>query len=259
MLSLKIVNKDKQVLLEKTGKEELYLVYNAFYNDGDSIILTSNETGLYEVKLDAALDTCVVYLTGEYEFSIPFNEKKFCYPELSFSGEKNLISVRKAPAKAVNNYKNLALNVYDHHLNSTMFPHSFANVETRGESVFASRNAMDGNFASDSHGKWPYESWGINRNSEAEMTIDFGRPVKVDTLVLYTRADFPHDAWWTKATITFNDGESLVVDLEKKDGAQRFNIEEKIITSLTISSLIKADDPSPFPALIQLEAWGSEV
>ena len=54
MLSLKIVNKDKQVLLEKSGKEELYLVYNAFYNEGDSIILTSNETGLYEVKLDAA-------------------------------------------------------------------------------------------------------------------------------------------------------------------------------------------------------------
>ena len=139
-----------------------------------------------------------------------------------------------------------------------MYPHTYANVETRGESVFASRNAVDGLIAADNHGGYPWSSWGINRNPDAEMTVDFGRPVDISRLVFYNRADFPHDAWWTEGTVTFSDGSSVTLPFVKKDGAQGFSVEKKGVTSLTISHLIKADDPSPFPALVQIEAWGRE-
>lgn len=54
------------------------------------------------------------------------------------------------------------------------YPHATANVETRGESVFAAKNAIDGVRANRSHGEWPYESWGINMQDDAAMKLDFG-------------------------------------------------------------------------------------
>lgn len=54
------------------------------------------------------------------------------------------------------------LNPYDSHETKGIYPHAQANVETRGEAVFAARNAIDGVFANWSHGEWPYQSWGIN-------------------------------------------------------------------------------------------------
>ena len=131
-------------------------------------------------------------------------------------------------------------------------------METRGESVFAARNAIDGVAAVSSHGRWPYSSWGINRQDDAELTLEFGRPVDFDTIVLYTRADFPHDNWWIRGTFTFSDGTQEQVEMEKSSEPHRFAIARSGITWLKLGSLIKADDPSPFPALTQLEVYGQD-
>lgn len=40
--------------------------------------------------------------------------------------------------------RNLAKNVMDQHGETNCYPHASANVETRGEAVFAARNAIDG-------------------------------------------------------------------------------------------------------------------
>ncbi len=131
-------------------------------------------------------------------------------------------------------------------------------METRGEAVFAARNAIDGVLANESHGAWPYESWGINRQDDAEMTLDFGRPVDFDKIALYTRADFPHDNWWVKAKLSFSDGTEEIVEMEKSVKPHLFSLERKNITWVKISDLIKADDPSPFPALTQIEVYGKD-
>ena len=88
------------------------------------------------------------------------------------------------------------------------------------------------------------------------MKLDFGREVEIDKIVLYTRADFPHDSWWKEVTITFSDGTELVQKLEKSIKPHVIEIEKKKISWLTLSKLIKADDPSPFPALTQIEVYG---
>ena len=36
-------------------------------------------------------------------------------------------------------------------------------------------------------------------------------------VIIYTRADFPHDNWWKKATVIFSDGTQEVLDLKKGD------------------------------------------
>ncbi len=91
------------------------------------------------------------------------------------------------------------------------------------------------------------------------MKIDFGRVIRTDKIVLYTRADFLHDNWWIKATIRFSDGSSISFPLEKTVKGQVVNFEERDISWLELSDLIKADDPSPFPALTQIEIYGCNV
>ena len=110
-----------------------------------------------------------------------------------------------------------------------------------------------------SHGRWPYSSWGINQQDDAEFTLDFGRPVDFDKIVIYTRADFPHDNWWEEGTLTFSDGTTEVIKLGKSYDPQPFAIERKGITWLKLGNLIKADDPSPFPALTQIEVYGTDA
>ena len=140
-------------------------------------------------------------------------------------------------------------------------PHTWANVETRGEAVFAARNAIDGIICPESHGAYPYQSWGINCDPEACLTLEFGRPVRADTLVLTTRADFPHDAWWKSARVTLSNGNTRILTLKKspEGKGQSFDLGGVVITSLMLDNLKKADDPSPFPALTQLEVWGTNV
>ena len=180
-----------------------------------------------------------------------------CYSPKIFSGESHLVTARKAREWEYESYRNLAVNVMDQHGDTNCYPHATANVETRGESVFAARNAIDGVLANESHGYWPYESWGINQQDDAELTLEFGRPVDFDEIVLYTRADFPHDNWWEQVTFTFSDGSEETVSLEKSVKPHIIPMKKSGITWLKFGKLIKADDPSPFPALTQIEVYGT--
>ena len=77
------------------------------------------------------------------------------------------------------------------------------------------RNAIDGIFENSAHGEYPYQSWGINRDPNAALTLDFGREVLLDELRITERADFPHDNYWVKATVEFSDGSTLDIPLVK--------------------------------------------
>ena len=57
----------------------------------------------------------------------------------------------------------------------------------------------------------------------------------------------------------FSDGSTLVWELEKTDQAHEIRFKKKCVEWLELGDLIKADDPSPFPALSQLEVYGFEL
>ncbi|WP_347501045.1 carbohydrate-binding protein [Clostridium sp. chh4-2] len=260
MMKLSIVDKDNNVKFQAEDNDHIIAVYEAEYEPGDQILLeTSDVNEYYVVRIDDTMDEAFVYLTkSSVEYVIPFEEKRVSYNPKSFTGDKHYLTFRRARPFEISAYKNLAKNVMDQHGDTGCFPHAYANVETRGEAVFAARNAIDGVLANESHGKWPYESWGINMQDDAEITLDFGRAVDFDKIVLYTRADFPHDNWWVSATLTFSDGSKEVVKMEKSVKPHEFSIEKKGIEWIKVSELIKADDPSPFPALSQIEVYGVE-
>jgi hypothetical protein len=259
MYCIKVMNENGCTQALERGEEEISLVYTAEYHEGDQILIeTSGESDFLWIQLDDALGESLNYLKGDYEYHIPFGEMRNNLSPKTFSGNKHLIHLKKAKDYEIASYRNLAFNVNDSHENSSCYPHASANVETRGESVFAAKNAIDGITANTSHGTWPYASWGINRDPKAALTLDFGREVEIDCITLCLRADFPHDNWWKRAKITFSDDSSMNIDLQKTASEQEFHFEKKKISCLKLQDLIPSDNPSPFPALTQIEVYGKD-
>lgn len=260
MICLKVINKEGSKIAENAGDIEVNLVVEHQYEEGDMICIKPEEVpGYYWLQIDDALGKSLVYMIGEQSYEIPFSEKRMNISYKTFSGNVHLLSMRKAKQFEIENYRNLACNVNDQHGDVKCYPHAYANVETRGESVFAAKNAIDGVTANVDHGKWPYASWGINRRDDAEFTLDFGRMVEIDRIIIYTRADYPHDNWWVQGTLEFSDDSNMTIFLQKTGEGQEFVFEKKRIQWLKLKELIKADDPSPFPALTQIEVYGKEV
>ena len=259
-LSLKIYDKNGNTLAVAKGQDFVDLVYAKEYEPGDVIELQSSVEECYvHWQVDDALGEAFVLIKDTIKYDIPFAEKRISYSPKVFMGNRHYIYAESAREDEIYAYRNLALNKADQHKDVKCYPHALANVETRGESVFEAKNAIDGVRANLSHGEWPYESWGINMQDDAWMKLDFGRLVEIDKIVLYTRSDFPHDNWWNKVTFEFSDGSCETVDLEKSQKAHVIPIEKRKIEWLTFKDLIKADDPSPFPALTQIEVYGCTV
>lgn len=259
-LSLRVEDKAGNVICESSGEDFVDLVCRHVYEEGDRILLETSEKNVYlNWQVDDAMAAAFVYVKDNVSYEIPFEEKRRCYSPKVFTGEVHYLYAEAAREDEIKAYRNLALNPADQHCDTACFPHAEANVETRGESTFAAKNAIDGVRANLSHGKWPYGSWGINRQDDAAMKVYFGRKIRTDKVVLYTRSDFPHDNWWVQVTLKFSDGSSLDFPLEKSVRGHVLTFPEREIEWIELCNLIKADDPSPFPALSQIEVYGWNV
>lgn len=259
-LCFKILDSDMNTKAVSRGVDEVSLVYTQAYAPGDRIILeTSGEDIFVWLQMDDAIGRALVYITGNVEYIVPFGERRNNLSPKAFYGNRHLLHARVAKDYDVAGYRNLALNMYDQHQMKDCFPHAVANVETRGETVFAAQNAIDGVVVNNSHGEWPYQSWGIDRKEDALIKIEFGRTVAIDQIVLYTRADFPHDNWWKSVHFTFSDGSELDMKMEKSELPHEIAFPIRQVTWVEMSHMIKSEDPSPFPALTQIEVYGMEV
>lgn len=261
ILSLKVIDRNDNTICVSSGEDFTDLVCMRSYEEGDRIELSCSEKNCHiRWQVDDALGAAFVYITEKVvSYCIPFGEKRIsCSPKV-FSGDRHYLYAETVREDEVAAYRNLALNPADQHCDVPCYPHATANVETRGESVFAAKNAIDGVRANLSHGQWPYQSWGINRQDDATMRVEFGRRVRTDRVVLYTRSDFPHDNWWIQVTLSFSDGSSIDFPMEKSVRGHVLTFPEKEITWVELGNLIKADDPSPFPALSQIEVYGRDA
>lgn len=257
---LEIVNAKNEIKRASCCEDFVDLVYTEEYEEGDSIRIVSSEYPIFlNLQVDEVLGESFVYVTGDVCYQIPFGVAKLNRSPKAFIGNCHYLYVKKAPEFQVHAYKNLALNPNDQHMTVSCYPHAIANTETRGEAVFAAQNVIDGMWANKFHGEWPYSSWGINRQSDAELTVEFGRTVKTDKIVLYIRADFPHDNWWKQVTLSFSDGSFFDCPLDKTGIGQEISFPEKKIEWVKIHQLIQSEEPSPFPALTQLEIYGVDL
>lgn len=257
--SIKIIDSAGNVKFSDSAEDFASLVVREAYIEGDRILVEVSEKGFVQLQLDEVLGESLVYLTESICYSVPFGERRYNLPPKAFDGTLHYLSVRSAEPELIGSYRNLALNRCDQHGIRGMYPHASANVETRGESVFFAGNAIDGVLENRGHGCWPFASWGINRQADAELTVDFGREVSINKVAVTIRADFPHDSWWKQATLRFSDGSEERLPLEKTRFRQVFCIEKRRAAWVKFGSCVKAADPSPFPALTQLEVYGTET
>ena len=262
-MTINLSVRDQAGTVKKAHQSEThaYLGFKESYqaNDWIQVDLTT-ENNYLVVTLDGTLNETLIYVPGKewrYQILTLGTETAF-YPSM-FQGERHYLSVRYARDYEITSYRNLALNTHDQKEASGAYPHASANVETRNDTTFFARNAIDGILANDDHGSYPFQSWGINQDPAACLRIEFGRPVLVDQLGLVLRGDFPHDSHWTQGLVRFSDGSQAVLPFEKVHHEQLFDLSPREIDWLELTDLIKADDPSPFPALTQLAAYGRNL
>jgi len=275
MIKIEILSKDGAVRFGKNDYEEnarqmsaegesfaFIATQDLQYDLGDFARVVVSEPGRHIVaKLDETLDASLIYLDGTvWEYAFPLSEgDRASLPQAAFAGKSHYLSVRYAKECEIRQYRNLALNPHDQKDCGGAYPHASANVETRNDSTFFAKNAIDGVLASNSHGSYPYQSWGINRDPEAKLAVDFGRKVRIDAAGFVLRADFPHDSYWRQVSLRFDDGARHTFQTAKTGALQTFQFAPVITSSAVIEDLIKAGDDSPFPALTQIELYGTDL
>ena len=280
-MKLSVINKKGGTVRELAsaeGKGRVHLVYEPVYKKGDRIRIKTDAPGNYEMRLEDTLMPAILYMNGtEAEFEIPFGQMRAGFSPRSFTGKRHFIEVREvlnsAPAEnqgatgQEHTCRNLAFNPYDGAENTGLFPHMSTNVTypdtfrnriipDRG--LFAARNVIDGVLANESHRLYPHQSWGINRDPNAYLTCEFGRPVDVESVRLAIRGEFPHDNYWVRGTLVFSDGSREEIAIKKTLDLQEFPIRKTGITSVTLCELIPSEEPSLFPALSLLEVYGRD-
>jgi len=160
-----------------------------------------------------------------------------------------------APGTSV--YRNVALNPSDVQGEARRYPHASSNSEYKGMPCFAARCAIDGVTANKGHGK-RFPSWGPDKRTDLWWKVEFGRPVEIDKVVLYIRADFPHDTHWHSATIEFSDGTREKVAIAGTAAPQTFAFTKRTATWLKFTDLVQ-DRPLGWCGFTEVQVWGRDA
>lgn len=262
MLTLRVKN-NTRIVAERSHPHQTYLALKKYaYQVGDVIELeVDSDYSFVWIQVDEAIEPSLIYLKKSlWQYPVILDEAlRLAYSPKIFIGENHYLRAWLPTNEEIATRRNLARNAHDQKEDRQAYPHAFANVETRNDSTFFARNAIDGILANEDHGPYPYQSWGINQRKDAEITIDFGREVLLDQLSLVLRGDYPHDSYWTQVTAEFSNGQTVKFTTTNELYQQCFDIEPIKTTFVKLKDLIKNEDTSPFPALTQIEAYGVEI
>ncbi|MBE2895301.1 hypothetical protein HPC38_00175 [Pasteurellaceae bacterium HPA106] len=259
-LTLTLFDKDDNIKLARSDFDEVVATFKGEYAQGDKWVVEAQTYPCFlKVRLEDSFESAVLYLTDKLIFTIPFGDAARVYnSDKAFRGGMHFVWVRVAREYEINQYGNLAFNPYQQTDQQGVYPCAQSNIQA-GNIRFAARNVIDGAFDTNAHGSYPYTSWSNAQDSSAQLSIIFGRTVEIDSVILYLRADFPHDSWWQHLTITFDDEQPETIEAKRTGKAQHYQFSARQCQKITLSNLIKGEEPAPFTALSQLEVLGRNV
>ena len=257
MLTLKVLNKNNDILAESKGKD-ISLLYNKEYEAGDYIRVESSTDTFIKVKFDECLAESIIFIPGKsFEFQVPSKEVcEGCYGVDAFTGNSHTVCACEITDEEAYSYRKISLNSHDIHQKARSFPHSFANFVTREAPCFYARNAIDGIIDSDGHGFFPHHSWAGGAREDLEFTLNFGHKVEVDKIIFYLRADFPHDTYWKSIDVEFSDGSVETATFEMTGDGQQLTFEPRETTYVRLINFRQVSYPLSWAALTQLEVYG---
>lgn len=257
-LKIKDVNGDVKF---KAEGEKIDAVYENEYRVGDTIEVKISDSEYAALRLDETLKESIVYLPDKsFVFTVPFdNVREAGYDENAFSGASHKISVRIPEDEEIFSYRIISLNSHDLRGKSEAYPHAHANFVTREEPCFYERNAIDGICRNESHGDYPYHSWAAGAREDMDYFIDFGCEVETDKIVVYLRADFPHDTYWKSFDILFSDNTKVHAEFEETAAGQEITFEKKKTSFIHLTNFKQAVNPLSWAALSQIEVYGNYI
>lgn len=260
MLSLTLYDKERNCIAGKQEEKQIHLLIDREYQEGDYLALEVDKPQQLKLKLDSAVEEAWVYAkAGTFVYPIPFGEARMPYAPGAFAGRYHIYDILSCEPMTQDR-RDISTNPLDVRTETILFPHCSASIETRDESIFAARNTIDGLKETNGHGEWPYTSWGDNEDPNAQIRIDFGRPMILQQLIINLRSDFPHDNYWKQVDIVFQDGERRTISLKQSGEDQCFQLGEKKSDSILLCNLQKDEDnPSPFPALTHWRVLGRDI
>ena len=260
MITITVRSASNEVIAQVSHASEALLCFDHTYAEGDRVEIDAGDARHLWFQPDASVQPGEVYLPhGKLTWTVPRGEHRLAYRPGAFGESRHIVSARLMGEAELVAHRNLARNPSDLRGDTDFFPHCTANVETRNESCFAARNVIDGMRFNTYHGEWPFQSWGIGAREDAWCLLDLGRKVEVDQMALTLRADFPHDAYWVAGQVALSDGTTVDFPLEKTGDRQYIDLGNHIVQWLRLQNLIKSDDPSAFPALIEWEVFGRDI
>lgn len=260
IVRLQIKDINKEVKFEVCEKE-ISAVYEEEYRDGDFFVITSEDSEFLFVKLDDTMKEALLYLPEKYfEYVIPTGKiLEQGYSEKAFRGTKHRLSVREATDEDLKKERIISLNPYACHNEKRFFPNAYANFVTREEPCFFERNAIDGVCENTSHGFFPYHSWAGGAREDLEYYLDFGCEIETEKIVVYLRADFPHDTYWKSFDIEFSDKEKVHCEFKQTSEGQEITFPRKKTTTIHLTSFRQVSTPLSWAALSQIEVYGNYI
>ncbi len=263
IINLKLLNAGGEVKFRAYGNA-IDERYSGVYESGDKYRVELCDSEFVKIKLDETLAESIIYVPdGIFEFEIPEGDARaFGYAPEAFAGDSHRVICEEPTEAEIYGERLISLNSHDKHNIPKYFPHASANFVTRESPSFFERNAIDGVIFSEGHGRYPYHSWGGGLREDLEFTVHFGMPVEVSRVVLFLRADFPHDTYWKEADIEFSDGTAHHVDLIGTKEGQAAEFEPKITEYVKLTGFKQQrleDGSLSFAALTQIQIYGKYI
>ncbi len=263
IINLKLISANGDVKFKAYG-EEIDERFSGEYEEGDKFRIELLDTEFVKLKLDDTLAESIVYVPdGTFEFTVPFGyERRACYGPVAFSGDSHRLIVSEPTEAEIYGEREISLNSHDRHNVPKYFPHAVANFVTREDPCFFERNAIDGVTDNSSHGQYPYHSWGGGLREDLEFEVHFGCDVEVSSVVLFLRADFPHDTFWREMDIEFSDKSRVHADLEGIADGQTVTFPKKVTEYVKLTGFRQQrleDGSLSFAALTEIQVNGKYI
>ncbi len=238
--------------------------FHGEYEEGDKFRIELCDTEFVKLKLDETLAESILYVPdGTFEFTVPMGyELNACYHPTAFRGDDHRIICEEPDECEIYGERLISRNSHDRHNVPKYFPHAHANFVTREDPCFFERNAVDGVIDNSNHGMYPYHSWGGGLREDLEFEVRFGTEVEVSRVVLFLRADFPHDTYWREMDIEFSDGTRTHATLQGVAEGQTVEFEPKKTTYIKLTGFKQQrleDGSLSFAALSQIEVYGKYI
>ena len=150
-----------------------------------------------------------------------------------------------------NEYRNLALHPNAETFSVTSYPRAVSNSHYKYLPEYSPSAVIDGVKGSDTASYWR-----PNRRTDLTLTVELGRPVETDKVVIALHN--PREGrTWKSAVLEFSNGARIPIQFSQREGEQTFTFPKQTTDYLRLTN-IEQDFPLTDNGIDEIEIWGKD-